>query len=95
MERTSIRCILPSLVTLVILVFFPAGSWCKVDTYSAPTQVKSEGCACSDTVRKLKRFDDIDYDSFVGLMGKRSAPQPNSELSHRTGLLADAGARVL
>ena len=50
---------------------------------------------CSDTGRKLKRFDDIDYDSFVGLMGKRGAPQPNSELSHRTGLLADAGAPVL
>lgn len=28
----------------------------------------------------LKRFDDIDYDSFVSLMGKRSAAPPNSEL---------------
>lgn len=41
-------------------------------------QAKPECCVSGDT--ELKRFEDIDYDSFVSLMGRRSAAQLNSEL---------------
>lgn len=43
------------------------------------SQTKPECCVSGDA--ELKRFDDIDYDSFVSLMGRRSAAQTNSELA--------------
>lgn len=46
-------------------------------------QATSQSYASGDTgAKEIKRVDGIDYDSFVGLMGRRSAAQPNRELSH-------------
>lgn len=42
-------------------------------------QAKFESGVSGDAFRELKRYDDIDYDSFVSLMGRRSDSQPNSE----------------
>lgn len=44
-------------------------------------QAKSQSYVSGDTGVGIKRVDDIDYDSFVGLMGRRSVAQPNRELS--------------
>ncbi|KAF1391563.1 hypothetical protein PFLUV_G00043410 [Perca fluviatilis] len=74
MERTPNCCTLASLVALVVLVLFPVRSGCKEDTYKSLTE--PESCVQEDA--ELKRFKKIDYDSFVGLMGRRSAAQPNS-----------------
>ncbi|KAG8007872.1 hypothetical protein GBF38_013588 [Nibea albiflora] len=74
MERTSTCCTLASLVALVVLVLFPVRSWCKEDVYKSQTEDKPECCVSGD---ELKRFDDMDYDSFVSLMGRRSAAQPD------------------
>ncbi|XP_073323798.1 tachykinin-3b [Pagrus major] len=76
MEKTSNCCTLASLVALVILVLLPARSWCKEDTYTSLAEAKPRCCVSGDA--ELKRFGDIDYDSFVSLMGRRSAAQPNS-----------------
>ncbi|XP_051271785.1 tachykinin-3b [Dicentrarchus labrax] len=76
MERTSNCCTVASLVVLVILVLFPLRSWCKEDIYKATSQAKPECCISEDVE---KRSDDIDYDTFVSLMGRRSAAQPNSQ----------------
>ncbi|XP_071349446.1 tachykinin-3b [Trachinotus anak] len=75
MEKTPICCNVVSLVALLILILFPVRSWCKEETYKSMTEAKPEGCV-EDA--ELKRFDDIDYDTFVGLMGRRSAAKPNS-----------------
>lgn len=40
-------------------------------------QVKPQ--CCVGEAADLKMFDDIDYDSFVSLMGRRRAAQQNSE----------------
>lgn len=40
-------------------------------------QVKPQ--CCVGEAAELKRFGDVDYNSFVSLMGRRSAVQPNSE----------------
>lgn len=42
-------------------------------------QAKFESGVSGDAITELKRYEDIDYDSFVSLMGRRSAAQPNSE----------------
>lgn len=42
-------------------------------------QAKFESGVSGDAFTELKRYEDIDYDSFVSLMGRRSAAQPNSE----------------
>ncbi|XP_070693604.1 tachykinin-3b [Pempheris klunzingeri] len=76
MERTPSCCALVPLIALVILVLVPMRSWCKEDTYRSLTDAKSECCVSGDA--ELKRSADIDYDSFVSLMGRRSAAQPNS-----------------
>ncbi|XP_050930757.1 tachykinin-3b isoform X2 [Lates calcarifer] len=77
MEKTSNCCSFASLIALVILVLLPVRSWCKEDTYKSLTEAKPECCASEGP--DLKRFDDIDYDSFVSLMGRRSAAQLNSQ----------------
>ncbi|XP_037619385.1 tachykinin-3b [Sebastes umbrosus] len=85
MERTpNFCCTLASMVALVVLVLFPVRSGCKEDTYKSLTEAKPECCIREDA--ELKRFKDIDYDSFVGLMGRRSAAQPNRHVDH---ILAD------
>ncbi|KAM8757541.1 tachykinin-3b isoform 2-T3 [Acanthopagrus schlegelii] len=75
MEKTSNCRTLASLGALVILVLLPARSWCEEDTYSSLAEAKPRCCVSGDA--ELKRFGDIDYDSFVSLMGRRSAAQPN------------------
>uniref|UniRef100_A0A3Q1GIB6 Neuromedin-K n=1 Tax=Acanthochromis polyacanthus TaxID=80966 RepID=A0A3Q1GIB6_9TELE len=88
MGRTANCCTVASLAALIILVLFPVRSMCKEETYNPLRQEKSDGCLSEDAASK--RFDDIDYDSFVSLMGRRSAAQPNSELSgHSDEVLAD------
>ncbi|XP_044033413.1 tachykinin-3b [Siniperca chuatsi] len=77
MERTPNCCTLASLAALVILVLLPVRCWCKEDAYKSLTQANKPEC-CVSRDAELKRFDDIDYDSFVSLMGRRSAAQPNS-----------------
>ncbi|XP_065811031.1 tachykinin-3b [Labrus bergylta] len=77
MERSSNCSTLASLIALVILVIMPARTWCKEETYKSLTERKPECCVGEAT--ELKRFDDIDYDSFVSLMGRRSAAQQNSD----------------
>lgn len=42
-------------------------------------QAKFESGVSGDAFTELKRYEDVDYDSFVSLMGRRSAAQPNSE----------------
>lgn len=42
-------------------------------------QAKFESGVSGDAITELKRHEDIDYDSFVSLMGRRSAAQPSSE----------------
>ncbi|KAL7407023.1 hypothetical protein ABVT39_001772 [Epinephelus coioides] len=84
MEKTPNCYTLASLVALVVLVLLPARSGCEEDTYKSLTEAKLECCARG--AAPLKRFKDIDYDSFVGLLGKRSAAQPNRQMDH---VLAD------
>ncbi|TMS19413.1 hypothetical protein E3U43_003734 [Larimichthys crocea] len=74
MERTSTCCTLASMVALVILILFPVRSCCEEDVYKSQTEAKPECRVSGDE----KRFDDTDWDSFVSLMGRRSAAQPNS-----------------
>lgn len=44
---------------------------------SGTPQVNLEPCISGGEV---KRLDDVDHDSFVGLMGRRNAAEPNCEL---------------
>ncbi|XP_056244087.1 tachykinin-3b [Seriola aureovittata] len=76
MERTPHCCSFVSLVALVFLILFPVRSWSKEETYKSLTEVKPECCVGEHA--ESKRFDDFDDDTFVGLMGRRSAAQPNS-----------------
>ncbi|XP_054472073.1 tachykinin-3b [Anoplopoma fimbria] len=81
MERTpNCCCTRASLVALVILVLFPVRSGCKEYTYKSLTEAKPECCVREDAV--MKRLKDLDYDSFVGLMGRRSVAQPNRHMDH-------------
>ncbi|CAK6955640.1 tachykinin-3b [Scomber scombrus] len=79
MERIPNCCSFASLVALVILVSFPVRSWCEEGVFKPQTEAKPE-CAVREDA-ELKRFDD-DYDNFVGLMGRRNAPQPIRDLDH-------------
>ncbi|XP_068576702.1 tachykinin-3b [Cebidichthys violaceus] len=81
MERTPNGCgTRASLVALVVLVLVPVRSGCREYTYKPLTEAKPECCAREHA--ELKRFKDIDYDSFVGLMGRRSAAQPKRHTDH-------------
>lgn len=62
-------------------------------------QAKPRCCVSGNA--ELKRFGDIDYDSFVSLMGRRSAAQPNCEWfsagsssSYSTLSLSDTGTQL-
>ncbi|XP_067443609.1 tachykinin-3b [Thunnus thynnus] len=81
MEKIPNCCTFASLVALVILVSFPVRSWCEEDAYKSLPEEKPECCVSKDA--EMKRLDDIDYDSFVSLMGRRSAPQPDSNRNNR------------
>ncbi|XP_034538752.1 tachykinin-3b [Notolabrus celidotus] len=86
MARSPSCSTLASLLALVFLVLLPVTSWCKAETYKSTTKGKAECCVSEDA--ELKRFDDLDYDSFVSLMGRRSEAQPNSHkntLTQRKG----------
>ncbi|XP_068172327.1 tachykinin-3b [Antennarius striatus] len=72
MERALNCCTLALWVVLAILILFPVRSQCKEEDYNTLTDC----CAGAE----LKRFDDIDYDSFVGLMGRRNAARPNRHI---------------
>uniref|UniRef100_A0A3Q3L0E7 Neuromedin-K n=1 Tax=Mastacembelus armatus TaxID=205130 RepID=A0A3Q3L0E7_9TELE len=75
MEKTPNSCTLASLVALVVvLVLFPVSSWCKEETYKS--KETNPGRCLSEDIES-KRSSDISYDSFVGLMGRRSAAQQN------------------
>uniref|UniRef100_A0A8C2XMC1 Neuromedin-K n=1 Tax=Cyclopterus lumpus TaxID=8103 RepID=A0A8C2XMC1_CYCLU len=75
MERTTNCCrTRASLVTLVAFVIFPVRSGCSEYNYKSLTEAKPECCIREDA--ELKRSRDIDYDSFIGLMGRRSVAQP-------------------
>lgn len=43
-------------------------------------QTKIKNDLTEDALTELKRYEDVDYDSFVSLMGRRDAAQPISEL---------------
>uniref|UniRef100_A0A3B5A9R5 Neuromedin-K n=1 Tax=Stegastes partitus TaxID=144197 RepID=A0A3B5A9R5_9TELE len=75
MGRTANCCTLALLTALIILVLFPVRSMCEEETYESLREAKSD--ECEDTA--LKRFNDIDYDTFVSLMGRRSVAPPSSE----------------
>uniref|UniRef100_A0A3Q1H4S0 Neuromedin-K n=1 Tax=Anabas testudineus TaxID=64144 RepID=A0A3Q1H4S0_ANATE len=79
MEKTPNIGSLASLVALAILILFPVRSWCKEDIYKSLTVVKPQ--CCVGEAAELKRFGDVDYNSFVSLMGRRSAVQPNSDFT--------------
>ncbi|XP_069372950.1 tachykinin-3b [Paralichthys olivaceus] len=91
MERTPICCTFASLVALLVLLFLPVRSWCKEDNYRSLSEANTECC------KDVRRFDDIDYDSFVSLMGRRSTTQTNGQRnapmsrkrSHMDHILAD------
>ncbi|XP_034440946.1 tachykinin-3b [Hippoglossus hippoglossus] len=92
MERTPICCTFASLVALLVLLLLPVRSWCKEDNYRALSEANTE--CCEDVA--IRRFDDIDYDSFVSLMGRRSAAQttrqrnaPMSRKRQKENILAD------
>ncbi|XP_046880772.1 tachykinin-3b [Hypomesus transpacificus] len=51
---------------LMVLASGPTVSWCQELSQNSPTFLNRE-------LTNLKRFSDIDYDSFVGLMGRRYA----------------------
>ncbi|XP_059185315.1 tachykinin-3b [Centropristis striata] len=84
MERTPNCWTLASLVALVVLGLFPVRSGCKEVTYISLKKARPECCVREDP--EFKRYQDIDYDSFVGLMGRRSPAQPNR---HTDQILAD------
>ncbi|KAM8757539.1 tachykinin-3b isoform 1-T2 [Acanthopagrus schlegelii] len=92
MEKTSNCRTLASLGALVILVLLPARSWCEEDTYSSLAEAKPRCCVSGDA--ELKRFGDIDYDSFVSLMGRRSAAQPNRHADHVLAALLGRKTRM-
>ncbi|CAJ1051080.1 tachykinin-3b [Xyrichtys novacula] len=72
---------LASMLALVILISLPAVVLCKEVNYKSTKEGRAGCCVGEDA----KRFDDIDYDSFVSLMGRRSAAQPNSHKN--TGMM--------
>ncbi|KAK5872327.1 hypothetical protein PBY51_013041 [Eleginops maclovinus] len=90
MEKTPIcRCSLTSLISLIVLVLFPLMSECKVDTYTSRKEATPECCRVRGDAG-LKKSKDVDYDSFVGLMG-RSAAHPNRRMAHT---LTDVFGRI-
>uniref|UniRef100_A0A668AUY4 Tachykinin precursor 3b n=1 Tax=Myripristis murdjan TaxID=586833 RepID=A0A668AUY4_9TELE len=70
MERVGNSWTLAALAALVILSC-PVKSWCKEQTHKSPSQNKPE--SLPGDFADFKRFDDLDYDSFIGLMGRRIA----------------------
>uniref|UniRef100_A0A665VW75 Uncharacterized protein n=1 Tax=Echeneis naucrates TaxID=173247 RepID=A0A665VW75_ECHNA len=72
MEKTPNCCGFVSLVVMVVLILYPLSSWCEEETYKS----LAEPACCVGEDAEMKRFDDIDYDSFVSLMGRRAA-QPS------------------
>ncbi|KAF3689776.1 hypothetical protein EXN66_Car005448 [Channa argus] len=76
MDKSPNTCTLASLVAMVILILFPVTCWCEEDVYKSLMEVKKECCVGAQA--ELKRFGDIDYDSFVSLMGRRSVGQPKN-----------------
>ncbi|XP_071391364.1 tachykinin-3b [Centroberyx affinis] len=84
MERTANSWTLATLTALVFLLSCPVRSWCKEDTYKLLTENKPE-CLPNDFA-DLKRFSNIDYDSFVGLMGRRSADRRGTPISRKRDL---------
>ncbi|KAM3621039.1 uncharacterized protein V6R79_005141 [Siganus canaliculatus] len=80
MERSSNYCTLGPRITFLILVLFPVRSWCNEDTYQPLTETRPECRVGGDA--EFKRFEDIDDDSFVSLMGRRSASLPKIDMSH-------------
>uniref|UniRef100_A0A4W5KE24 Tachykinin precursor 3b n=1 Tax=Hucho hucho TaxID=62062 RepID=A0A4W5KE24_9TELE len=61
-------CALAILTSLVILISCPMESDCEEEFYNS----KLQDYISSDLTHS-KRYGDIDYDTFVGLMGRRSA----------------------
>ncbi|KAM9859861.1 uncharacterized protein ACBR49_013765 [Aulostomus maculatus] len=81
MERKpNYCCTLASLAALFFFLSFPARSWSKLDDYKPLKEDKQE--CCLGDVLALKRFDDLDDQSFVSLMGRRSAAQANGNVDH-------------
>ncbi|XP_076012734.1 tachykinin-3b [Genypterus blacodes] len=74
MERI-INCCSLAVLAVFLTLFSSPGSGCKEFPYRSPTDDNPGGCG-SDAAA-LKRFGDIDYDSFVSLMGRRSADKPD------------------
>ncbi|KAK7877423.1 hypothetical protein WMY93_031868 [Mugilogobius chulae] len=72
MKRMYNCCTLASVSALVILVVFPEMSCSKLDRYDTQTESDVRCCVVQDI--SVRRYEDIDQDSFVSLFGRRSAP---------------------
>uniref|UniRef100_A0A8C7CF51 Tachykinin precursor 3b n=1 Tax=Oncorhynchus kisutch TaxID=8019 RepID=A0A8C7CF51_ONCKI len=59
------------LILLVILISCPMESDCEEEFYNSKLQFRQD--YLSGDLTHSKRYSDIDYDTFVGLMGRRSA----------------------
>ncbi|KAM4613171.1 tachykinin-3b isoform 2-T2 [Polymixia lowei] len=80
MDRIANSWTLATVGAFVIFFLCPMKSWCDEDTYrslfkNTPEYLPSD-------FEDMKRFSDIDYDSFVGLMG-RSADRRDTTLSRK------------
>ncbi|XP_038552641.1 tachykinin-3b [Micropterus salmoides] len=95
MERTPNCCAITSLIALAILVLFPVRSWCEEDTYKLPAQANKPECCVNGAAQLHKRFDDIDYDSFVSLMGRRSAAHAKRDMDHIFTALLGRRTRIV
>ncbi|KAG7238262.1 hypothetical protein INR49_030973, partial [Caranx melampygus] len=56
-----------------VLLLFPVRCWSEDETYGSLTEAQPQRCAAQDA--EQKRVDDIDYGTFISLMGKRRAAQ--------------------
>ncbi|XP_010879943.1 tachykinin-3b [Esox lucius] len=63
--------VLAILTILVTLISWPMESDCKEDSYNSIRQDRPD--YLSSDLSRSTRYSDIDYDTFVGLMGRRSA----------------------
>ncbi|XP_077948237.1 uncharacterized protein LOC144388935 [Gasterosteus aculeatus] len=78
MGRPSNGC--GTLALLIVLLLFPVRSGCKEYAYKSLTENKPECCDTEDAM--LKRLKDVDYDGFVGLMGRRSVAKHKRHIDH-------------
>uniref|UniRef100_A0A673YVI6 Tachykinin precursor 3b n=1 Tax=Salmo trutta TaxID=8032 RepID=A0A673YVI6_SALTR len=86
------------LTLLVILISCPMESDCEEEFYNSKLQFRQD--YLSSDLTHSKRYSDTDYDTFVGLMGRRSAADMDGVFvgllgrrSSRSGLRNDSQPR--